>query len=205
MDFIYQSTSQTAQALLGVKLIYESPTVRFSGYIVETEAYLGIKDQAAHSYQWRRTPKVASLYQKGGTIYAHPMHRYILINIVTQNEGIPEGVLIRAIQPEEGIDMMIKNRGRQGLELTNGPGKWTMAMQIPRSLDGSEINTGPLKIDIQNRKFPRTIESGPRIGIPNKGAWTEAPLRYYVQGNPYVSHMRKGAIEPIETTWETTF
>ncbi|MFP4924779.1 DNA-3-methyladenine glycosylase, partial [Staphylococcus pseudintermedius] len=125
MDFIHPPTIQTAQNLLGVQLIYEAPESTYSGYIVETEAYLGFKDQAAHGYQGRRTPKVESLYQQGGTIYAHVMHRHLLINFVTQEQGIPEGVLIRAIQPEAGIEMMQRNRGRQGYALTNGPGKLT--------------------------------------------------------------------------------
>lgn len=73
MDFIHPPTIQTAQNLLGVQLIYEAPEITYSGYIVETEAYLGFKDQAAHGYQGRRTPKVESLYQQGGTIYAHVM------------------------------------------------------------------------------------------------------------------------------------
>ncbi|EJD8446060.1 TPA: DNA-3-methyladenine glycosylase [Staphylococcus pseudintermedius] len=201
MDFIHPPTIQTAQNLLGVQLIYEAPESTYSGYIVETEAYLGFKDQAAHGYQGRRTPKVESLYQQGGTIYAHVMHRHLLINFVTQEQGIPEGVLIRAIQPEAGIEMMQRNRGRQGYALTNGPGKLTAAMQIPRSIDGSQLNTGRLKIDTKNRKFPREIEIGPRIGIPNKGDWTTAHLRYSVKGNPYVSHRRKSEMSPIEETW----
>lgn len=202
MDFIQRTTKEIAKDLLGVKLIYEDTQTTFSGYIVETEAYLGIKDRAAHGFQGKRTPKVNSLYQLGGTIYGHMMHRYLLINFVTQTEGTPEGVLIRAIEPEDGIDIMKKNRGKTGYEITNGPGKWTTALNIPRSIDGSRINEGRLKIDTRQRKYPREILESPRIGIPNKGTWTEAPLRYTVKGNPFVSHMRKrDCVEP-EATWK---
>lgn len=202
MDFIHRPTVEIAKDLLGVKLIYEGHQTLFSGYIVETEAYLGFKDKAAHGYQGKQTPKVTSLYQLGGTIYGHVMHRYLLINIVTQQQGVPEGVLIRAIQPEEGIEAMIQNRGKAGFELTSGPGKWTTAMQIPRAIDGSRINDGRLKIDTKNRKFPRDIVESPRIGIPNKGSWTQAPLRFTVKGNPFVSHSRKRDCMLPEETWK---
>lgn len=204
MDFITRPTIDIAKSLLGVKLIYESPAQTFSGYIVETEAYLGTIDQAAHSYQGKHTPRVHSLYREGGTIYGHMMHRYLLINFVTQPEGIPEGVLIRAIEPEEGLEAMIRNRGKRGYEVTNGPGKFTTAMSIPRTIDGTRLNEGRLKIDTKNRKYPREIEESPRIGIPNKGKWTDAPLRFTVKGNPFVSHMRVRDRQHPDETWRTT-
>ena len=105
------------------------------------------KDQAAHGFNGKRTPKVESLYKLGGTIYAHVMHTHLLINFVTQLEGVPEGVLIRAVEPEENIEAMRLNRNKDGFELTNGPGKWTKAFNIPRHLDGSRLNEGHLKID----------------------------------------------------------
>ncbi|CAM2944485.1 DNA-3-methyladenine glycosylase [Mammaliicoccus fleurettii] len=204
MDFIHRPTIQTAQDLLGVQLIYESEHHTLTGYIVETEAYLGHQDQAAHGFQGKRTPKVESLYQEGGTIYAHTMHRQLLINFVTQTAGVPEGVLIRAIQPEQGIDIMEYNRGKKGYELTNGPGKLTQALQIPRAIDGSKLNIGRLKIDTKHRKYPRAIVAGPRIGIPNKGQWTDEPLRFTVKGNPYVSHMRAKDWLPAHETWKSS-
>ncbi|QLK86703.1 DNA-3-methyladenine glycosylase [Staphylococcus sp. 17KM0847] len=203
MDFINHSTIETAQALLGVKIIYETPNQIYSGYIVETEAYLGTIDQAAHSYNGKHTPRVNSLYCKGGTIYGHMMHRYLLINFVTQREGIPEGVLIRAIEPDDGLDLMIRNRGKGGYEVTNGPGKWTSAIGISRSIDGTRLNEGPLKIDTQHRKYPREIIASARIGIPNKGEWTHKPLRFTVKGNPFVSHMRQRDCLHPNKTWRS--
>ncbi|MBI5974286.1 DNA-3-methyladenine glycosylase [Staphylococcus canis] len=203
MDFINRSTIEIAKELLGVRLIYETEHVTYSGYIVETEAYLGVKDEAAHSFNGKHTPRVSSLYKAGGTIYGHMMHRYLLINFVTQKEGVPEGVLIRAIEPEMGLSKMSENRGKTGFEVTNGPGKWTIAMQIPRTIDGTHLNEGLLKIDTRHRKYPQIIQESPRIGIPNKGAWTEAPLRFTVKGNPYVSHMRVKDRLPIEDTWKS--
>lgn len=203
MDFLQRDTVTIARDLLGVRVIYQDELQTFTGYIVETEAYVGEQDRAAHGYNLKRTPKVESLYKSGGTIYAHVMHTHLLINFVTQLEGQPEGVLIRAVEPEEGIELMAYNRGKKGFELTNGPGKWTKAFNIPRHLDGSKLNEGRLKIDTKNRKYPKEIEASGRIGIPNKGEWTHKPLRFTVKGNPYVSRMRKSDMRQSEYTWRT--
>ncbi|CAM3152985.1 3-methyladenine DNA glycosylase [Staphylococcus argensis] len=201
MDFINNETIQTAKDLLGVQVIYEDDDQTYTGYIVETEAYLGFQDQAAHGFKGNRTPKVESLYKLGGTIYAHVMHTHLLINFVTRTEGVPEGVLIRAVEPEQGIERMRENRNKDGYELTNGPGKWTKAFNVPRRLDGSRLNEGRLKIDIKHRKHPRDIVEDARIGIPKKGEWTEKPLRFTVKGNPFVSRMRKSDMMNPDETW----
>ncbi|ARJ26830.1 DNA-3-methyladenine glycosylase [Staphylococcus lugdunensis] len=202
MDFIVPSTIDTAKALLGVKVIYNDDGQIYSGYIVETEAYLGFDDRAAHGFGGKQTPKVTSLYQRGGTIYGHIMHTHLLINFVTQQAGVPEGVLIRAIEPVDGIEAMKMNRGKYGYELTNGPGKWTKAFHIPRAIDGTLLNVGRLSIDTKNRKYPREIEASARIGIPNKGIWTSKPLRYTVKGNPYVSRIPKKNMRAAIDTWK---
>ncbi|MGO3272880.1 MAG: DNA-3-methyladenine glycosylase [Staphylococcus equorum] len=201
MDFLHRDTIAIAKDLLGVKVVFLDELETFTGYIVETEAYVGKEDRAAHGYNGKRTPKVESLYKRGGTIYAHVMHNHLLINFVTKDEGIPEGVLIRAVEPEEGIETIKLNRGKSGFELTNGPGKWTKAFNIPRHLDGSRLNEGRLSIDTKNRKYPCAIEESGRIGIPNKGDWTFKPLRFTVKGNPYVSKMRKSDMTDSEYTW----
>ncbi|EHJ07044.1 DNA-3-methyladenine glycosylase [Staphylococcus simiae] len=202
MDFINKDTIQTAKDLLGVKVIYQDDHQTYSGYIVETEAYLGFNDRAAHGFGGKETPKVTSLYKRGGTIYGHMMHAYLLINFVTKEQGIPEGVLIRAIEPEDGLEAMIQNRGKSGYEVTNGPGKWTIAFNIPRSIDGLTLNDCRLSIDTKHRKRPVEIVESARIGIPNKGEWTNKPLRYTVKGNPFVSHMRKSDCQQPDDTWK---
>lgn len=203
MDFVSRDTITIAKDLLGIRIIFKDELQTFTGYIVETEAYVGEQDQAAHGYKGKRTPKVESLYKSGGTIYAHVMHTHLLINFVTKSEGVPEGVLIRAVEPEEGIEVMQLNRGKKGFELTNGPGKWTKAFNIPRHLDGSRLNEGRLLIDTKHRKYPQAIEESGRIGIPNKGEWTLKPLRFTVKGNPYVSRMRKSEMTNPDFTWRT--
>ncbi|WP_323703453.1 DNA-3-methyladenine glycosylase [Mammaliicoccus sp. Dog046] len=203
MDFINRTTEQIAADLLGVRMIHETKDITYTGFIVETEAYIGKIDQASHSFNGRQTNSVQSLYCEGGTIYAHSMHKQLLINFVAQEEGEPQGILIRAIEPEFGIEQMIMNRnGRLGIELTNGPGKLTQALNISKSLDGTKINAGCLKIDTQHRKFPKNIDTSPRIGVPNKGEWTDKPLRFTVSGHPYISKARKRDSIPSHETWK---
>lgn len=202
MDFLNRQTTDIAKDLLGVRVIYQEGDITYSGYIVETEAYLGASDRAAHGYNHRRTPSVESLYQRGGTIYGHSIHTQLLVNFVTQQEDVPEGVLIRAIEPEDGIEYMEQNRNKTGIEVTNGPGKWTKAFHISRDINGKHLTSAPLQIDTKHRKYPKSIEESPRIGIPNKGEWTEKPLRFTVKGNPYVSHMRKSEMQDASSTWQ---
>lgn len=201
-DFINAeiATEAVAQKLLGMKLISETKEGRTSGWIVETEAYIGAIDQAAHVYQWRRTPRVEAMYQEPGTIYLYQMMGHTLLNIITKEEGEPQGVLVRAVEPDEGIELMKRRRQKEGYQLTDGPGKMSQAMGITMAEYGTLITEPPLYIINGDKKTPKTIEVSPRIGIPNKGEWTEAPLRYTVQGNPYVSK-RKGKIDRHNYGW----
>ena len=185
------STQEIAKKLLGCLLVKENAQGRTSGFIVETEAYLGELDQAAHTFQLRRTPRVESMYDAPGTIYVYTMHTHDLVNLVVQEVGIPEAILIRAVEPYEGIELMETRRQRPTVELTNGPGKLTKALGIYQSDNGKDIASSPLFLDLMENKQPADILETPRIGIPNKGDWTEAPLRYIVKGNPFVSKMKK--------------
>lgn len=201
MDFINKSTVTIAQELLGKKLLINQDDVWMGGYIVETEAYLGPEDMACHSYNWKRTPKVESMYQIGGTIYVYTMHSHNMLNIVTRSAGIPEAVLIRGLQPIDHHDLMLSNRQIEGFNLSNGPGKLSKAMGITRELNGIMLNKEKLLIDEKNSVLPQKICASPRIGIPNKGKWTGEPLRFYVEGNPYVSRMPKKFMREADKTW----
>lgn len=189
IDFVNQSTEAVAKLLLGKVLVHETSTETYSGYIVETEAYLGVLDLACHSYGGKSTPRLQPLYMQGGTIYVYSMHNHNMLNIVTKEEGDPQAVLIRAIEPIMGIEKMEENRQASGISVSNGPGKLTKAMNITKAINGERVNEGI--IHIQDGKVPVEIDVSPRIGIPNKGEWTSKALRYYVKGHPYVSGMRK--------------
>lgn len=182
-----KSTEEIAQDLLGCLLIKETDEGICSGWIIETEAYLGEIDEAAHSYSLKKTPRLESMYKEAGTIYIYSMHTHQMMNIVVQKKGTPHAILIRAIEPYSGMDLMKKRRNKEGLLLTNGPGKLTKAMGIDKTDNGTLITEKPLYLSQTKKKTPKKINVTARIGIPNKGIWTDALLRYTVDGNPYIS------------------
>ena len=201
--FNTQSTEEIAQFLLGMYLEHETESGTLAGYIVDTEAYLGPKDEAAHSFGLRDTPRLKAMYEKPGTIYLYTMHTHLILNMVTQEKGKPQGVMIRAVEPIKGIAKMEENRkGRKGLDLTNGPGKLVAALGIKRELYGQSIFNSSLRIVPEKRKIPKKIIALPRIGIPNKGIWTDLPLRYVVSGNPYISKQRRSDIDKQAFGWK---
>lgn len=194
--FTTKKTEDIAKYLLGMYVEHETAAGTVGGYFVDVEAYLGPEDQAAHSYGMRQTPRLAAMYQQPGTIYLYTMHTHLILNIVTQPVGQPQGVMIRGLEPVDGLDRMIENRhGIVSAALTNGPGKLVQALGIERDLYGKSIFSSSLRLIPEKRRYPKEVLELPRIGIPNKGIWTEKPLRYAVAGNPYISLQKKSAID----------
>ena len=191
-----QSTTAIARQLLGMYLEHETPSGKLGGYIVDCEAYLGPEDLAAHSFGMRNTPRVRAMYEKPGTIYLYTMHTHLILNFITQPEGIPQGIMIRGVEPVEGIAQMEINRSKSGPDLSNGPGKLVKALGITPDYYGHSIFTSPLHLVNEKRRTPKEILAVPRIGIPNKGEWTHKPLRFVVAGNPYITNSRKSAVQP---------
>lgn len=189
------TTEEIAEYLLGMYLEHETPYGKLGGYLVDVEAYLGIDDQAAHSYGGRKTPRVKAMYDQPGTIYLYKMHTHLILNFVTQEIGNPQGIMIRGLEPVEGVAAMQDNRGGiSGWNLTNGPGKLVQALAIPPTLYGESIFNSSLHLVPEKRRNPQMISKLPRIGIPNKGKWTDEPLRYVVTGNPYLSMQKRNQI-----------
>lgn len=185
-------TMDLAQDMLGHTFTYQSDQDTFSGIIVETEAYLGPDDMASHSYNGRHTPANDPLYQVGGTIYIYSIHSWLDMDISIQKAGIPNGILIRALQPLEGIATMEKNRNRTGFETTNGPAKWMSAFGIKnKDLSGTMLNEGNFSFSSKKVQVPQEILATPRIGVKNKEPWTSKNMRFIVKGNPYVSKLPK--------------
>lgn len=150
---------------------------------------------ACHSYGGKNTPRLKAMYGPPGHFYVYQMRGLHLLNFITQGAGDPQGILIRAIEPIHGLALMRERRkGQAGYNLTNGPGKLTQAMGIDMSANGTSVTEPPLFIDFEQRRHPTAIETSPRIGIPDKGSWTTAPLRFTVAGNPFVSKF-KGQID----------
>lgn len=192
--FEHKSTIELARDILGMRLVHQTQHVKLSGYIVETEAYLGATDMAAHSYRNLKTKRTDIMYQPAGAIYMFQMHRQVLLNFITMKEGVPEAVLIRAIEPDEASIpyMEIKRNGKTGSELTNGPGKLTQALGLTIEDYGKTLFNS--NIWLEEAKIPHIIEATNRIGVPNKGIATHYPLRFTVKGSRYISGQRKGQI-----------
>lgn len=187
-DLIESETVEYAKSLLGKRLLVKDKQGIISGgIIVETESYLGFIDEACHSYNHNKTPRLASLYKEKDTVYIYSMHRQLLLNLIPKPS---EAVLIRAIQPTINLKSMIERRDKTGINLSNGPGKLTQALGIYKEMDGTRLGE-LIRIEDHHDLGAFEIESSPRIGIEHKGEWTHKLLRFYVKDNPYVSQMKR--------------
>jgi DNA-3-methyladenine glycosylase len=176
---------KAARSLLGYKLIRkESDGSITSGYIVETEAYRN-DDPASHSFKGL-TKRTTALFEGSGTVYVYFTYgMHYCVNIVTGPENYGQAVLIRAIEPIEGIDLMKYRRNQtDDYKLTNGPAKLTQALGIEMSLNGSNLKDGPISI-VKGYK-PKEIVVSKRIGISQA---KDEPWRFYIAGNKFVSRL----------------
>jgi DNA-3-methyladenine glycosylase len=185
--FFRLPTLELARRLIGTLLVSEIGGVVTAGWIVETEAYIGPGDRAAHSYGNRRTPRTEVMFGPPGHAYVYVMHTHHLLNVVSGGIDCPEAVLIRAVEPADGLSVMQLRRGpvRRERDLTAGPGKLTKAMGIDRSYNGHPLFAPPLYI-AEGREAGE-IAAGPRIGIDNSGEAKDYPWRFWEKGNPFVS------------------
>lgn len=183
-----------ARSLLGQRLVrvLESGE-RLSGVIVETEAYLGVRDRAAHTFGGRRTPRVEPMWGPPGLAYVYftyGMHH--CMNVVCGREGDPVAVLVRALEPLEGVDRMRQFRPTDDPlhRLCAGPARLCKAMALDRALSGEDMLTSR-RLFIESARRPDASGSligvSPRIGIPNPGEWRDAPLRFFLTGSRSIS------------------
>jgi DNA-3-methyladenine glycosylase len=186
VSFFQCSTLDLARTLIGMLLIKETEQGTASGWIVETEAYIGPEDRAAHSYGNRRTARTEVMFGPPGYTYTHYVHLHCLINVVSGKAGDPEAVLIRSIEPHTGIELMYERRGTQQKlqELANGPGKLTKSLGINIKDYGKPLFERPLYI-AEGRNTER-ISAGPRIGIDNSGEAKHYPWRFWETASPFV-------------------
>ena len=179
-----------ARDVLGKLLVVPSSSgKRVSGKIVEVEAYRGPQDRAAHSYGGRRTKRTEPMYGVGGTAYVFFVYgMYNQFNVVTNDLDHPHAVLIRALEPVEGIELMRKRRpGQPDHNLTNGPGKLCIAMGIDRNLDAADLLGSKVWLEEGERISRSRIMAGPRIGIDYAEEWKDKPWRFWIKDNPFVS------------------
>jgi DNA-3-methyladenine glycosylase len=174
--------------LLGKQLLRYTADQWVGGFIVETEAYLADDDPASHSARGE-TPGNAAMFDQPGTLYVYPIHAKYCLNAVTERRGVGCAVLIRAIEPAVGIQVMAANRGHDDpRRLTRGPAMLCQALAVDRRQDGIDLVTSDtIMITAGHEHAPAAVTSTPRIGI---SAATEKPLRFFVDGNRFVSGRR---------------
>jgi len=185
-------TIEVARSLLGCVLVSERPEGRTSGRIVETEAYLGPDDPASHAARLR-TGRVAAMWGSPGIAYVYRSYGlHAMLNVVAEPEGTTGAVLLRAIEPLEGLDLMRQRRGVLSVRfLCAGPGRLCQALGIPLADHGLDLVTSD-RLWIVTGSPPTSISAGSRIGI-RRGL--EHPWRFFATGNPFVSAHRRG--EPL--------
>jgi len=189
-----QPTLRVARALLGKTLVHDGPEGRTAGRIVEVEAYRGPADRAAHSSGGRRTPRNEVMYGPPGYAYVYFIYgMYFCMNVVCQPAGVPEAVLLRALEPLEGVELMRRRRElAEGPEwrLCRGPGALCRALGIGRAENSADLVRGPLRIvdapPVPAARVARTA----RIGVAYAGADAARPWRFLVRGSPAVSGPR---------------
>jgi len=161
------------------------------GMIVETEAYAGALDKASHAYGNRKTPRTQIMYEEGGVAYVYFIYGFHhLFNVITNHAHIPQAVLIRAIEPIEGIDLMLKRRGMQFVErkLTAGPGVLCKALGITKEQNGLSLMEDIVWIEDRNvRVSNKNIIAGPRVNVSYAGDDALLPYRFMIKGNNWVS------------------
>ncbi len=191
--FFRRDAATLARALLGQRLVSAVGGARTAGVIVETEAYLGIQDKAAHTYGGRRSARNGSMWGDGGHAYVYFVYgMHHCVNAVAGRAEEPMGVLIRALHPDEGLSQMYtrRQRARHDTDLCSGPAKLCEALGITRQLDGVDLTAaGELFIERRlDRPLPESsVVMGPRVGIGYAEEWQRELLRFFVHGNPHVS------------------
>ncbi|GEO69781.1 DNA-3-methyladenine glycosylase [Levilactobacillus acidifarinae] len=201
--YMGRPTPEIARDLLGHELIYETKAGIMSGWIVETEAYLGEQDTAAHAFNGRHTAANAALYDAPGTIYIYVLRGYYMLNVAAQPQGTPQGILIRGIEPHQGLELMQLHRDKPVPDVTNGPGKLMAALGIhTKDLNRTLLGAHNLRITPTASRTPRQIATSARIGV-SEGSWHNQPLRFTVAGNPFVSASRKRDWDKNQHGWQS--
>lgn len=186
--FFERETTWVAENLLGSYLLRYINGKKLLGRIVETEAYLGLEDSCCHSFSGSRTSRTQTMYLPGGYSYVYFTYgMHYCFNVITASRNEPEAVLIRAIEPLEGLSEMRKNRNKENLqELCSGPGKLCQAFNITKLLNAKKLSQ---EGDFYIAKGPKVdeVELDSRVGLSPYKDDTHCFLRFYIKNNPFVS------------------
>jgi len=185
---------RTARRLLGQRLVRVDRGRRLAGTIVEVEAYLGAPDRAAHTFDGRRTPRNESMYLGGGFAYVYFTYgMHFCLNVVCGRPGDGVAVLVRALEPTEGLAMMYRRRGtaRRDTDLCSGPAKLTQAMAVDRRHDGVDLRASrTLFLERRGAVASSRVLATPRIGVHYAGSWEARLLRFVIRGHPHATRPR---------------
>jgi DNA-3-methyladenine glycosylase len=189
--FYDRPTLKVASDLIGKVLVRRLNGRNLAGKIVETEAYIGPSDLACHASRGK-TPRTSVMFGPPGVSYVYMIYGfYFCLNAVTESEGYPAAVLIRAVEPLENIRIMrtLRYNPPRDTNIASGPGKLCMAMSIDKSLNAVDLASRELWIEDRSLEVGG-IESGPRIGVDYAGEYKDMPWRFYERGNLHVSRGR---------------
>ncbi|MEO5581688.1 MAG: DNA-3-methyladenine glycosylase [Saprospiraceae bacterium] len=187
---------ETCRQLIGKVLVSQIDGLLTSGIIVEAEAYRAPDDRACHAYGDRRTGRTEVMFSKGGVAYIYICYGiHHLFNVVTGPMDHAHAILIRGLEPLEGIDIMLERRKMKKMDfkITRGPGALSLALGFRSTMSGQSLFSDNSSFYIEDRKinYPDdVIATGPRIGVESSGESASWPWRYYVRNNPYVSANR---------------
>lgn len=194
--FYQEDSLVVAKAMLGAILVHETSQGKMMARIVETEAYGGVTDRAAHSFGGRRTPRVEVMYGEAGFAYLFMIYGiHFCFNVVTNERDVPQAVLVRAVEPLSGVDAMALRRYGKALDaltkrerdnLTNGPGKLCQALGLDRQHNGVDLCGDTLYLTEGDGR-PFSTVSTTRIGVDYAGPAKDYPWRFYIAGNAHVS------------------
>ncbi|MDQ2084905.1 DNA-3-methyladenine glycosylase [Herbivorax sp. ANBcel31] len=188
-NFYERNTLTVAKELLGKNLIHNTSEGTTTGKIVEVEAYIGPLDAAAHTFRGKRSSRNEVAFGLGGYAYVYLIYgMYHCFNIVTNVEEKPEAVLIRAIEPIDGIDLMKKRRKTDVIRnLCSGPGKLCQAMSITRETNGVDLCKSDVYVTENKDVDSKDIISTPRVNIDYAGEAKDYPWRYMIKDNKFIS------------------
>jgi DNA-3-methyladenine glycosylase len=183
LNWLDGDTLASARRLLGWRLLCDTPEGRCSGIIVETEAYTA-DDPACHASRGS-TPRNRAMFGPSGHAYVYHIHRWFCVNVVTRPPGIGEAVLIRALEPEQGLDLMSERRKTsQSLLLCAGPGRLCSALGIGMMHNEMDLSTGQLRLEPGRTVVDEDIAATARIGISQA---VDRPWRFCVRDSPFLS------------------
>lgn len=191
-DFYERDTLTVAKGLLGKFIVHETSEGLTMGKIVETEAYIGPEDKASHAYDNLRTPRTEVQFGPKGHAYIYLVYgiNYCLNATSGRLAGKPEAILVRALEPLAGIEIMLRRRdvsNGNASNLTNGPGRLCMAMGLTKKQNAADFCVSPLHIDVGEVVDEEDIAQSTRVNVDYADEWRDRPWRFYIRNNKFVS------------------